>query len=220
MARPNPPSDGAPFVVALVAAHDPDPGARALAAVDAGAAAVEIVAVAGRGGDLAVAVGAVRAAVSVPIGVAGADGAVLDAALVAGATQGRVDVASGASRSALRSLRAHGSTAVLALEPGDPAGDAATRTAVASGLTTDRLAFDPGPLDPNEPGLLASRLGAIAALRAAGRRAVASADADDRHAVATITALALARGAACVRSWHVAPAARAATVTAAIRGAR
>lgn len=217
---PTPPasSDAAPCVVALIRADDADPAARARDAVEAGAAAVEVEAAGGDGEVVARAVRAVRAAVTVPVGVAEADGPVLTAALDAGAADARMP--SGADPAILRELAARGVAAVLVLTADDPDGEVAARLAAVAGFDPNRLAYDPGPLDPETPDLLAARLRSITAIHRAGRHAVASPEVGDRHGVATVVALATARGAARVRARSVAVSAHAAAVTAAIGGAR
>lgn len=218
MPTPPPAHDPRPTVVALVRVGDTDPGGRAQLAVAAGAGAVEVEAAGASPVAVADAVRAVRAAVTVPVEVSEADGPVLEAALDAGARGARVRT--GSAPATLQQLAARGVRAVLVLEPDDTDAAIAARWATTNGLHTDRVAFDPGALDPSEPALLAARLRAIVAIGRAGRHAVASPEVSDRPGLAAVVALAAARGAASIRTGDAATAAHAAAVAVAIGGAR
>lgn len=207
-----------PTIVAVVRAGESEPGGRAVAAVAAGADMVEVEAGGEAPATVAHAVRAVRAAVGVPVGVTATDGSVVLAAIEAGADGARVPGA--ATAETFERLAASGAEVVLVLGADDHAVEAAARAATDCGIDPRRLAFDPGALDPSEPDHLATRLRALATIVRTGRRAVASPEVTDRPGLATVVALATARGASSIRTRDTATTAHAAAVTAAIGVAR
>ena len=127
---------------------------------------------------------------------------------------------SAATAETFERLAASGAEVVLVLGAEDHAVEAAARAATGCGIDPQRLAFDPGALDPSEPADLATRLRALTAIVRTGRRAVASPEVTDRPGLATVVALVTARGASSIRTRDTVTTAHAAAVTAAIGAAR